>query len=70
VDALLGPQTLWPWTMFGCFADFHVHLTKNCKVYMKNHEHRKLHWTFAYENPLSIPWATKMPAKKLDFCGP
>jgi hypothetical protein len=31
MDALLGPQTLWPWTMFGCFADFHVHLSKNCK---------------------------------------
>jgi hypothetical protein len=36
---------------------------------MKNHGHRKLHWTFAYNNPLSIPLATKMPAWKLDFCG-
>jgi hypothetical protein len=69
VDPLLGPKILWPWTMYGCFDDFHVHLSKNCKGYMKNHEHRKLQWTFAYKNPLSIPWATKMPARKHDFCG-
>jgi hypothetical protein len=55
--------------MFGCFDDFHVHLSKNCKGYMKNHGNRKLHWTFAYKNPLSIPWATKMLARKFDFCG-
>jgi hypothetical protein len=60
VDALLGPKTLWPWTMFGCFANFHVYLSKNCKGFKENHEHRKLQWTFAYENPLSISWATKM----------
>jgi 16S rRNA C1402 (ribose-2'-O) methylase RsmI len=55
--------------MYGCFADFHIHSSKNCKGYMKNHEHRKLQWTFAYKNPLSISWATKMPARKHDFCG-
>jgi hypothetical protein len=65
----LGPQTLWLWTMFGCFANFHVHLSKNCKGFKKNHGHRKLQWTFACENPLSILWATKMPARKLDFYG-
>jgi hypothetical protein len=35
VDALVGPQKLWPWTMFGCFANFHVHLSKNCKGFKK-----------------------------------
>jgi hypothetical protein len=34
---------------------------------MKNHQYRKLHWTFVHNNPLSFPWVTKMPARKLDF---
>jgi hypothetical protein len=52
VEALLGPQNLLPCTMFDMFDmfdNFHVHLSKNCKDYMKNHVHRKLHWTFAYK---------------------
>jgi hypothetical protein len=61
VDVLLGPRILWPWTIFGCFADFYVLLSKNCKGYMKNPQRKKSHWTFAYKNPLFIPWATKMP---------
>ena len=35
---------------------------------MTNLIYRKLHWTFAYNNPKSIPWAVQMLARKLDFC--
>jgi hypothetical protein len=48
-----------------------IHIKNNgasFKGSKRNRIYRKLHWTFAYNNPLFIPWAIQKLARKKYFC--
>jgi hypothetical protein len=52
---------------FSAIPTFQVNLSPNFKGSKRNWVYRKLHWTFAYNNPLFIPWAIQKLARKKYF---